>query len=92
MIMINITRNMLCMCFRRKSVPLQARMIDKYFAFGLANVSKTGDKDFSAHMNRKAVIWCLRLLFPPVGSPDRADQITLKRGMGGAGEGSGPEM
>ena len=48
---------------------------DKYFAVGLAIIANASSNDLSAYVHHKATGWYRR--FPPVGSPDRADEKDL---------------
>ena len=76
--------------FYRKLDPRVISRTDKFFAICLATMANSSDKDLRAYVHSKATGYYRR--FPPVGSPDRADEKVLrprvKEGAEGRQEGS----
>ena len=62
-------------CYRSLDLRVISRT-DKFFAVGLATMTNASDKDLIAYVHRKATVWYRR--FPPVRSPDRADEKDLR--------------
>ena len=63
------------------SLPVDPRVIErtyKYFAVGLATMANASYNNLSAHVHHKATGWYRQ--FPPIRSPDRADEKDLRPG------------
>ena len=81
-----VSRNMIACLLSLLSVPvasfnrsLHPRVIsrtDRFFAVGLATIAIASDKDLSTYVHLKAT--GRYMLFPPVGSPNRADERDLR--------------
>ena len=74
--------------FRAKDERVQTGTV-KFFDKALSKLAGMKDTALSAYLHRKATAWYKR--FPPIHSPDRAEDPTTPQVDGGDGAGGSPE-